>query len=115
MRAEGAVQWWVGDWINYGEKQYGEAYAQAIEVTGKEYQALADTAWVAGKVEFSLRNENLSFAHHREVASLGPNAADTLLDTACSNLSSGILATRWAVVCWRSDMPASEATWPSRS
>ena len=28
--AEGAVQFWIGDWLNYGEHTYGEKYAQAV-------------------------------------------------------------------------------------
>jgi hypothetical protein len=23
-RMEKAVQWWIGDWLNYGEREYGE-------------------------------------------------------------------------------------------
>lgn len=65
-------QWWVGDWLYYGEHRWGEKYTQAIEVTGQEYQALADAAWVAGAVESSLRNETLTWNHHRAVAPLDP-------------------------------------------
>lgn len=25
---EGAIQWWIGDWLNFGERKYGEMYAQ---------------------------------------------------------------------------------------
>ena len=53
-----AWQWWIGDWLQYGEQKYGEKYAAAIEVTGHEYQALANAAWVAGQVQFSSREEN---------------------------------------------------------
>ena len=46
--AEGSVllsmarscMWWVGDWIRYGERRYGEKYAQAIEATGMTYGTL---------------------------------------------------------------------------
>lgn len=70
---EGAIQFWIGDWLNYGERTYGEKYAQAIQVaTGLEYQALANHAWVAGKVEPSTRVETLSWSHHRLVAPLEP-------------------------------------------
>lgn len=65
-----AWQWWVGDWLTYGEARYGEKYAQAVDVTGLGYQALADAAWVAAAVQPSLRNENLSWSHHRAVAGL---------------------------------------------
>jgi hypothetical protein len=69
-----AWQWWVGDWINYGEARYGEKYAQAIDLTGLGYEAVANAAWVAGAVEPSTRVETLSWTHHRHVAHLDPLA-----------------------------------------
>lgn len=41
---EGAVQWWVGDWLNFGERKYGEKYAQGMDATGYAYQTVA-TVW----------------------------------------------------------------------
>jgi N6-adenosine-specific RNA methylase IME4 len=67
-----AHQWWIGDWINFGERAYGEKYAQAIEDTGLDYQTTANLAWVAGKVQSSWRQETLSWSHHQEVAKLEP-------------------------------------------
>jgi hypothetical protein len=60
----------IGDWINYGENRYGEKYETALARTGLAYQTLMDFAYVARKVEISLRNENLDFTHHRVVAKL---------------------------------------------
>ena len=65
-----AHQWWVGDWLNYGERAYGEKYAQAMDATGLDYSAVANYAWVAKAVEPSTRVETLSWSHHREVAHL---------------------------------------------
>ena len=75
-------QWWVGDWINYGEKHYGEKYAQAIEVTGSEEKTLRNAVYVAGQIELSRRRDNLSWSHHAEVASLPPAEQDEWLDRA---------------------------------
>lgn len=66
------VQFWIGDWIRYGEAEYGDKYNQAIAATGQTYQALADDVYVASNVDISLRNEKLSFNHHRAVAALKP-------------------------------------------
>ena len=60
----------IGDWINYGEKCWGEKYAEAIRKTGIDYQILADFAYVARKVDFSCRHEKLGFEHHKAVAKL---------------------------------------------
>ena len=67
---EGSIQWWIGDWLNFGERRYGEMYTQAMDATERSYQALADAKWIAGEFEFSCRHENLSWTHHRESASL---------------------------------------------
>ena len=64
------MHWWVGDWAIYGENQYGDAYAEIVEATGLNYQMVADDKYVCGRIQFSSRNENLTFKHHRVVAPL---------------------------------------------
>ena len=64
------TKWWIGDWILYGEQKYGEMYSQGIEKTGLEYDTLKDIKYVASKIEKSGRHDNLSFSHHKAVASL---------------------------------------------
>jgi N6-adenosine-specific RNA methylase IME4 len=76
----GAVQWWLGDWILFGERKYGEMYSQALEATEYEYQTLRDATWVADQFEMSRRRDNVSWSHHREVASLEPAEQDEWLD-----------------------------------
>lgn len=77
-----SVLWWVGDCLNYGERTYGETYAQALDATDYEYQTLRNAKWVAGRVGLSSRKDNLSFAHHLQVASLSPDAQARWLDQA---------------------------------
>lgn len=84
-RMEKSVQWWIGDWLRFGERKYGEMYSQALEATGLEYGTLANAKYVAEKIESSFRNENLSFTHHYHVASLPPDKRDELLDEAVDN------------------------------
>ena len=79
---DGAIKWWIGDWLNFGEQHYGEMYSQAVLVTGYDYQTLANQKWVSSRFELSRRRENLSFSHHAAVASLPPEKADALLDQA---------------------------------
>lgn len=82
QRSAGAVQWWVGDWLNYGEKAYGETYTAAIEATGLHLSVLENAKWVAKAFESSRRLETLSFSHHAEVAALPPHEANELLTRA---------------------------------
>jgi DNA modification methylase len=81
-QAEKAVQFWIGDWVNYGERKWGEMYAQALEATDNEYQTLANYKYVADNVDFSRRRENLSFSHHAEVAKLPPEQQEVFLEKA---------------------------------
>ncbi len=60
----------IGDWINYGEGRYGGKYEEALERSGMAYQTLRNYAYVARRVEMSLRKDNLDLHHHLVVAKL---------------------------------------------
>ncbi|MEI7912311.1 MAG: hypothetical protein WCK77_21980 [Verrucomicrobiota bacterium] len=68
--ADRSIGFMIGDWINYAEQKWSEKYNDAIACTGLEYQTLANYAYVARKVQFSSREENLTFKHHLAVAKL---------------------------------------------
>jgi hypothetical protein len=69
--------WWLADWLIYGEAAYGwKRYREAIERTGLDYQTLRNYAWVARRFQPSRRRDGLSFAHHAELARLGPAEQD---------------------------------------
>ena len=68
---EGAVMWWIGDWLNYGESKYGEMYSQALEITDYDQGTLQNAKWVASKYESSYRYEDLSHTHHMAALSSG--------------------------------------------
>lgn len=76
------ARWWVGDWLNYGEQRWGEMYAQAEVTTGWDYQRLRDAKWVANGVHLSVRKDNLSWSHHKEVAHLEPQEQAAWLNRA---------------------------------
>lgn len=79
-----SCHWRIGDWLNYGERKWGEVYAQALENDGSgfAYQTLANDKYVASRIELSRRKEHLSFTHHAEVAGLEPEQQDEFLDRA---------------------------------
>jgi len=60
--------WWVGDAINYGDKHYGEMYAQAASETGISEDTLTTLKYVASRVSPERRIKELTWSHHREVA-----------------------------------------------
>ena len=82
QQIEAAVQWWIGDWLNYGEQAFGEDFAQAVEETAYTDRSLANMKWVSARVDPSLRNDKLSHSHHVVVAPLPPDEQKEWLDKA---------------------------------
>lgn len=74
--------WWIGDWLNYGERNYGEMYSQALDETDYDYSTLRIAKHVSNNVKLLRRRNNLSWSHHREVAQLDPKDQDRLLKKA---------------------------------
>lgn len=81
-KAKGAVHFWIGDWLNYGEKRWGEKYLEAIEATGYDYGTLRNDKWIAARVDLSRRRDKLTFDHHATIADLEPEEQDRLLTEA---------------------------------
>ena len=78
-----SAAWWVADWILYGEREYGEMYAQAVEETSYSYGTLRNFVRVGRAFDVSRRHDKpLTFAHHETVAALEPADQDRLLDAA---------------------------------
>lgn len=83
-QVEGCVQFWIGDCLAYRQQKWG-MYDDIAEETGMAKQTLKDTKWVSENVESSLRKDNLSFNHHKEVASLPPEKQELFLNMAVEN------------------------------
>lgn len=73
-RAEKCIGFAIGDWINFGQKKWGERYKDALQITGLDYGTLRVYASVANSVPLLTRSNKLTFAHHRQVAALKPDA-----------------------------------------
>ena len=70
-RVDEAKQWAIGDWLVDGKRHYGDGlYKRAAEITGLREQTLRLHASMAGQFELLMRINNLSYQHHREVASI---------------------------------------------
>jgi hypothetical protein len=75
-------RWWVGDWLLYANRKWGEMYVEAARVTGYEYGSLRNLASMSQKFAFSRRRDNLSWGHHADVAGLTTAEQDHWLDRA---------------------------------
>lgn len=69
---EKGVQFWLGDWLLYGESHYPDRYTQATEETGYTHGALRNMAYVARAFPASSRDDTLTFSHYRSLAPLPP-------------------------------------------
>jgi len=83
--AENSVQWWIGDWLNYGEKNYGEKYKEAVEKTNKEYKTLYNYKYISSQIKPEDRNLNISWSGNALVAPLEPHQQKEWLDKAEKN------------------------------
>lgn len=89
QQMEKSVMWWIGDWLRFGERKYGETYTQAVEATGYAAETVRAAKWVAEQYpETVTRVTDLSWTHHREVASLpAADRAKVLARAASEGLS----------------------------
>jgi len=67
---ESSLNWWIGDWLVFGEHTYGQKYSQAESVTKHRQDYLKACNFVSHKVPAQNRIQGLSWSHHREVAAL---------------------------------------------
>jgi len=78
-RVEKAVLWWIGDWLNYGEREYGETYTEALEETDYSLGTLQQAKFVAAHVEPLSRLKDVPWSIHQAVATLAPERQKQLL------------------------------------
>jgi hypothetical protein len=75
-------QWWIGDWIRYGNTRWGEKYVDAAKITGYDGKSLRNMAYVASRFDLSRRRDNLNWSHHAELAGLSQDEQDQWLERA---------------------------------
>lgn len=103
-----ASQWWIGDWVNYGERTY-QKNKEALSFFGKEilgeqngYElaTIKQYSFVCRHVKPLLRINGLSFSHHREVAGAAPEDQEKWLRRAFA----GDDGKKWSVGRLREEM-----------
>jgi hypothetical protein len=98
---ESSLNWWIGDWLVFGEHTYGQKYSQAEAVTKHRQDYLKACNFVSSKVPAQNRIGGLSWSHHREVAALPVAEQKKWLNKALEN--------EWAVSELRINMRKSMA------
>jgi DNA-binding SARP family transcriptional activator len=79
-----ASAWWLGDWLAFGQMNYGRRYEDAVAATGLDDQTLRNYAVVARRFASSRRRDSLSFQHHAEVCALSDDDQELWLDIAAT-------------------------------
>jgi hypothetical protein len=69
-RGYSAMQWAIGDWINFGEHKFGEMYAQALNDTDLAYGTLRNYASICARIPSVNRDPRLRFHQIKHVACL---------------------------------------------
>lgn len=75
-------QWWIGDWLRFGNSKWGEKYTEAARITGYDPGSLRNMASVASQFSLSLRSDKLSYSHHVLLAPLEDDAKREWIDRA---------------------------------
>jgi len=106
-RMEGAVQFWIGDWINANWDTYEHGKYDEAEKLGYEKESIRHYKWVAESVKSGIRIPLLSFGHHEIVAPLTPELQQEWLSQAVEN--------SWSVRELRDTIRESEREGPEES
>ena len=77
----GAIQWWIGDFLNYTESILGEAYTQYIPEQF-DPKTINNWKWVSNRIPQTLRKETLSFTHHLLVSGMNVSEQKKYLNQA---------------------------------
>lgn len=93
-RIERSTNWWVGDWLIFGEAVFGEAAAQGVEattaeryseaerITGLSHGTLMNVRSICASIAKPRRRADLPFWLHEPVAKLEPADQEYWLEEA---------------------------------
>lgn len=90
---EQGVQWLIGDWVCFGEGEWGDKTAQVIDAEQWSAETVRVYRWVASKVPLTRRVPGLDFSHHMAVAEMTPSQQTVWLQRAIK----GSDGKRWSV------------------
>jgi hypothetical protein len=79
-RIGAGTNWWIGDWLRYGNARYGDRYKVACKLTGYDAQTLMNFAYVSARIHTSGRREEVSWSHHAALAALDADEQAKWLD-----------------------------------
>lgn len=78
-------QWWVGDWLAFGEDKFADKVAQGVSMTGRAENTLRQWAWTANRFAPEERKYEVPFGVYHAMARVkntAPEVATRLLANA---------------------------------
>ena len=67
------VNWWLGDWLRFGNAKFGERYVRASRITGYDVQTLMNMVYVASRFDAGAGASGSPGATTPELAALEPD------------------------------------------
>jgi len=83
--ARRSVQFAIGDVLNFGEDVFGDEFSQALDITKMSPQRLATYKWVASAFPRGERWPELTWTHHKHVASIPAKLRRNVMEMAYEN------------------------------
>lgn len=100
-QAEQDIIWLIGDWLNCGEKIYGDDFHQIAEDVGLQPATLSNRRAICARIPPSRRRKGVVFSTHAEVAYKSPNEQRMWLKKVADN--------HWSRARLRDEIDAAEA------
>jgi len=75
-----ALRWFIGDLLAYGERHYGETYAQFQDAFGCGYHTLQQYRRVSARIPLEERRAEVNWTAYQITAHLEPETREALLD-----------------------------------
>lgn len=82
---ESSIQWHIGDWAKYLSKRFGRSYEDIAQEFGYTVETLWSYASVCDAIGTLIRNQGVSFSHHRLVTKMKPREQRKWLELAAKN------------------------------
>ena len=82
---ESAVQWCIGDWAKYLSAHFQVSYEDLAQQFGYTVETLYSYASVCDAIPILIRNQGVSFSHHRLVTKMKPREQRRWLALAAKN------------------------------
>lgn len=82
---EHGIQWLIGDWVNWGEGEWGDKTAQVIDAELFSESTIRVYRWTAARIPTENRVPALTFSHHMAVSSMVTTEQQRWLERATKN------------------------------